>query len=235
MPHIIKIEKFEGPLDLLLQFIMAEELDISEVSLAQVTDQYVEYIEQAELLPEEIADFLNIAARLLLIKSKLLLPAMLEAEPDSEMDLAQQLKMYSQFVAASKTIDQLWKQPNNMYAREKFFYKQEGFYPPRQITAKSLSASFQEIIKKIKPFIRLPERTIRQVISLREKIHQLAAILRERTNFSFQETLTPSGGATEMIVSFLALLELVKQRQALVEQPTTFAEITIRKFENNYE
>ena len=101
----IKIENFEGPLDLLLQLIEREELDITTVSLLDVADQYINYLSKIEdKKPEMLADFLLIAAKLLYIKSRALLPELETDSDEDSMDLARQLKMYKKFVEASKIL-----------------------------------------------------------------------------------------------------------------------------------
>lgn len=231
MTHVIKLEQFEGPLDLLLQLTEAEELDISEVSLAQVTDQFVEIIESSELDPHDIADFLNVAARLLLIKSKLLLPFLEEETPEDESDLATQLKMYSKFVEVSKTLDQLWKTNPTMHARIKLQLPKSvvpDFVEPKNVNQNVLHESISTVIERIKPLVKLPEKTIRRVISLREKIEHLSDYLKNKRSFHFFDSMKQAD-TQETIVSFLALLELVKQRKATVAQDETFADIYIEQ------
>src|SRR3989339_2104859 len=101
-----KIDKFEGPLGLLLQLIESQELDITEISLAKIADQYIEYIRGDKGIgPEELADFLVVAAKLLLIKSRALLP-FLKGEAEEEIEeFEQQLRMYKEFLAAAKKIE----------------------------------------------------------------------------------------------------------------------------------
>jgi len=231
MSHIVKIEKFQGPLDLLLQLIESQELDISDISLAQVTDQYVEYINQADLEPIEIADFLNIAARLLLIKSKLLLPFIDSQEEEDEVDLARQLRLYSQFAEAAELINGFWKNNKIMHTRDKLVYQTSGFNPPSNIDAKALQVNFEKVVDKIKPLLRLPEKTLKKAISLKERIDHLVGLIRKKISFHFHEVLRDDNDPTEKIVSFLAVLELVKQRQINVEQQGTFANILIKKID----
>src|SRR5574344_1562914 len=105
----LKLEKFEGPLGILLKLIEQEELDITEIALASIADEFLAYVETSENIgPEEMADFLVMAARLLYIKSKALLPYLVSAEEEEEItELENQLKMYKEFVDASSKIAQL--------------------------------------------------------------------------------------------------------------------------------
>ena len=120
-----KIDKFEGPLGLLLQLIEKEELDITQISLAKIADQYIEYIKQAkELKPEELADFLVVAAKLLLIKSRALLP-FLKGEAEQEIqEFEEQLRMYQEFLSAAKKLEIIIGQKRFSFARE--FNRQAG-------------------------------------------------------------------------------------------------------------
>src|SRR3989344_609317 len=103
-----KLEKFEGPLDLLLQLIEDQKLDITEVSLSKVADQFLEYLKNTTSLnPEEMADFLVVAAKLLVIKSKALLPDLNIADDADSSTLERQLKIYKEFLEASKVIRQI--------------------------------------------------------------------------------------------------------------------------------
>lgn len=231
MSHIIKIEKFEGPLDLLLQLIESQELDISDISLAQVTDQYVEYINNTDLDPSEIADFLNIAARLLLLKSRLLLPFVNTNEEEDALDLANQLRVYSNFAEAAKVINGLWKNNKTMYTRDRLVYKTDGFNPPANVTKEILPLVYRKVVSKIKPFLQLPKKTMIKVISLKEKIDYLVGLIKTKTKLHFNEILGKKNDSSEKIVSFLAVLELVKQKQINVEQTETFSAILIKKID----
>src|SRR3989339_84496 len=115
----IKIEKFEGPLSLLLKMIEQEELDITEINLAGIADQYIEYIKNNNnISPDNMADFLVIAAKLLFIKSKALLPYIYAEEEEDLEDLEKQLKMYKEFLEAAKKIEKMLGKKKFMFARE---------------------------------------------------------------------------------------------------------------------
>ncbi len=230
MSHIIQLEQFEGPLDALLKIIEQQELDISEVSLAQVTDQYLTYIENSEINPTEIADFLTVAARLLLIKSKILLPFTDELEDDDIIDLEQQLKLYQKYIKASKTIQSLWNDPREMFERPKLVIKiNNNFIPPKNVDVQIMQEACLRVIDKIKPIIKLPKKTMRKVVSLREKIEHLSHRLKTQAEFYFHDILEEKENSSEIIVSFLAMLELVKQRKVIVEQPESFSDIIVKR------
>ena len=104
--HSVTLEQFEGPMDLLLNMIEGKKLDISDISLADVCDQYVHYIEAHthEISPDELADFLVIASRLLMLKVRLLLPYLVPEEEEDEASLEQQLKMYKLYYDAAREL-----------------------------------------------------------------------------------------------------------------------------------
>jgi len=160
----IKLEKFEGPLGLLLQLIESEEMDITQISLAKIADQYVDYIKSLDQInPDEMADFLVVAAKLLLIKSRALLPYLYPEEEEEIDELGQQLKMYKEFLEASKKVEAIIKQEKFMFTRE-FSRKavlaninymvglEAGFFsPPKKLKANDLLTIFKDLLKRIKP------------------------------------------------------------------------------------
>lgn len=229
LDYRFNLEQFEGPLDLLLKLIEDEKLDITTISLAKVTDQYLAYLqEQEDMLPaEEIADFLVVAAKLIYIKSKYLLPS-LELE-EEEGDLEQQLKIYREYYQASKVIHKMIGKKKFSYVRTVPFKlpRELHFSPPQHLTTTALADAFKLVIGKLEVIIRLPMIFLKNTISIREKIQSLKdAIGRGILHF---HKLYDRSNKQDIIVSFLALLELVKTRHVAVEQTTMFSEITIRK------
>jgi len=169
-----------------------------------------------------------------LIKSRILLPFTEELEDEDVVDLAEQLKRYQQYIELAKKISVLWDTPNQMYTRHKLHIPQsvqdnDKFIPPQNVTTKSLVAACLNVIEKIKPIIQLPERTIRKVISLKEKIEHLSQRLKQQAEIYFHDILENKDDAAEKIVSFLAMLELVKQREISIDQTETFADIIVRR------
>lgn len=230
MPVTVKLEKFEGPLDLLLQLIEQEDLPISEVSLSAVTDQYLRVIAETKVPPEELADFLLVAAKLLLIKSKTLLPQIDLGLEEEGIPLDIQLRMYKEFVEAAKGIDAMIKKKRFSFARPaKAGPLQEGFFPPRTLTAAKLEAVFREIIHALEPVIALPKRALERVVSIQDRIARIRQLLSDRASASFSTVLREAKNKTEVIVSFLALLELVKQKIVDVDQEELFEEIEIKR------
>lgn len=229
----IRLEKFQGPLDLLLQLIEQEELDITEIALAQVTDQYLEYLDKVEELnPEEVADFLVIAAKLLLIKSRYLLPSLNLGGQEEAQDLERQLKIYKEYLEAGKQIAKMWRQSHVAWVREKpLLIKLEPAKPtaPVGLTLELIEKGIRRVIAALEPIIKLPEITLQRAISIQEKITALKKLILDKAHLNWETFIAKAKDKTEVIVSFLALLELVKQRQLIAHQSELFQDIMLSK------
>lgn len=237
----IKIENFEGPLGLLLKLIEKQEMDITKVSLATIADQYVIYIREAQdkIKAEDIGDFLVVAARLLFIKSKMLLPYLDWGEEEDADELEQQLKIYKEFLEASKKIEEIVKRENFMFFPENVNNKKRmssgdddvDFSPPKNIKSNDLRTMFKEIIGKIKKEEKeqdkLEEEKIDKTVNIEEKIIAIRNLISKKIKFDFSNILKKSKSKTETIVSFLAILELSKQKFVLIEQEDLFTPIML--------
>ena len=234
MLGIVKVEQFEGPLTLLLELIDDQKLDITQVSLATVADQYLAYIHaQPKWDPDELADFLVVAAKLLLIKSKVLLPNLDLGEEEDTLALEQQLKMLKRYLEASAKVDAIFRKKRVAFAREKLPRNliPTRFVAPPNSTVTLWPTLFQKILERIAAFLPLPKSVIEKAASLEEKIRSIRDHLMERLSITFQNLVGNSTTKTDIIVSFLAILELVKQRMVMVDQTHLFAEINIQKVE----
>ncbi len=236
MVYKIKIETFEGPLDLLLQLIEQEEMDITQVSLATVTEQYLSYInESPDILTEELADFLVIAAKLLLIKSKSLLPN-LEIDDEETIDLERQLKIYKEFHDASKVLHKMINKKHFLFSREKAAVSMDKiFNPPESLTTTKLKELFADVLSGLEPWVNLPKEIIKKTISIRERIGNIREMITHEANMSFKTLLKTAKDKTEVIVTFLAILELVKQKTVAVVQDNLFDEIHVQRLEEEGE
>lgn len=232
MAYRITLEQFEGPLDLLLSLIEKEKLDITQVSLAKVTDQYLRYIEQEEVISlANLSSFLSVAARLLLIKSRALLPVLQFSNDEEESmdDLENRLKVYKRFREAASMIGTLLFQGRRSHIRESFLGLRSVFYPPSHLTVADIRKHFVDVLGEIPVFEALPEEEMRTIITLEEKILHLKNSLLERAESSFSELTHQAADRVEIIVSFLAVLEMVKQRVIFVEQEKFFSDIRIKR------
>ncbi|MFA6171040.1 MAG: segregation/condensation protein A [Patescibacteria group bacterium] len=231
----IKIEKFEGPLDLLLKLIEKEELDITKISLARITDQYIDLVKNSPAIrPGEMADFLVLAARLLFIKSKALFPYIETDDEEDNDDLERQLRMYKEYLEAAKSIEAILKKNNFMFPREfnrkAIVLSINNFSPPKNLTAGIMASCLAEIIERVKPAqADLDEKKLEAVINIEDRILLIQKILTEKIKFNFKRLLEKAESKTEIIVSFLAMLELAKQNNIVIEQDELFGEMMIVK------
>lgn len=227
---MFRIEHFEGPLDLLLQLIEQEQLEISKVSLALIADQFVTYVHASQGIPlDELADFLVIASKLVYMKSKLLLPDLSVEEMEEGPDLETQLRTYKAFVQASQVIDQMWRSGQRSFPRVKpmVVKAEQGFRPPEQFTAQHMQELMLRVIARLVPQKALPQAIVERIVTVQEKIGQLYRHIREKAQGSFRLFIGEKATKQEAVASFLALLELVKQRFLVVNQEQIFQDISI--------
>ncbi len=225
-------EKFEGPLDLLLKLIEKDELDITKVSLAYIADSYIEYIKKSENIhPRDVSDFLLIGSKLLLIKSKTLLPYLYPDEEDEIQEFTDQLKMYKDFLRASEEINKVLEKGSVMIARE--FNKaallpDAKFSPPEKLKDTDMSQVFSSLLKTLRPMDKFKEKTLKPKMSLEERIVFIKKMILDKARVSFTRAVEESS-KTDVVVSFLAMLELEKQREVFIEQDCVFGEIIINR------
>lgn len=225
----IKLEQFSGPLDLLLALIEQEKLNINDIALSKVTEQYFDYLNKLEeRRPEELADFLVIATKLVYMKSKNLLPQISPDEDDGP-SLAEQLKMYKRYIEASRDMNRMWNKNSIGYGRMEPPVKPEGFVLPVNAKSGDLKDSFISLLKRLKPVNPLPKVSIDRAISVKQKIDFIFNLLKQHKKLSFSTILAEAENKTDVIVSFLAILELVKFGNAAVRQTKTYADLEISK------
>jgi len=233
-------EKFSGPLGLLLSLIESEDLDITEINLAKIADEYVNYIRGAsDINPEEMADFLVVAAKLLFIKSKALLPYLYTAEEDEEInDLERQLRMYKEFVNASLKIKTLAEGKHFLYLpptikNRRAQFNLPVFNAPAKVTKEILAEVLARILLNLEKQQeeKLPEERLEPKISIDEKIFLIKKMLIDKLRINFSKLLAAAQSKTEVVVSFLAVLELAKQKELFFEQEELFGEIHLSKLE----
>ncbi|MDD4504416.1 MAG: segregation/condensation protein A [Clostridiaceae bacterium] len=234
----VKLEAFEGPLDLLLHLIEKAEVDIYDIPIAEITAQYLHYINIMEIHDLEVSsEFLVMAATLLEIKSKMLLPKPKKEENEADNidpreELVRKLIEYKKYKEASLEL----KDKLGIYA--KVFYK-----PPEPIedyindvTAISnismdmLYISFRNVLLKNESKKRNNFREIyREVVTVEDKIRLINKLLASKPSFYFDDLFVSCYNKYEIIVTFLAVLELLKRRSLLVEQERNYARILIKR------
>lgn len=230
--YTVRLPIFEGPLDLLLHLIEERELDITKVSLTEVTDQYLEYISQLDQLdPDRLADFLIVAAKLLLIKSRMLLPQPpIEPEDDEEDvgdELVRRLIEYRRFKSAAQQLR--FREEQGMRAHARLVRPPQ---PERTVSLEgvSLDALLEAVRQAMvaRAASSADEVVTPLRISLPEKIAHMESLLAQHRQFSFNRVLEQTTSRMEIIVTFLALLQLMKRRKVSVEQRELFGDIVVR-------
>jgi segregation and condensation protein A len=227
---------YAGPLDLLLQLIERAELDITRLALAQITDQYLEHLKQIpDTAAEDVSAFLVIAARLLQIKSEVLLPRPPVREPGEEDpgdSLARQLILYKRFKELANLLAQRESKGLRTFPR---------LAPPPQLepgadlsglTLEDLIAIARYVLTRGDERPELGSVVIPPRITIREKIALIANFLREHKNGNLKALLNPHPLRLEVVVTFLAVLELVKRRMIVAQQDQLFGDIQFEPAEN---
>ena len=229
--YTVTVPVFEGPLDLLLQLIEHSELDITSVSLAMVTDQYLDYIHQMKNIEaEEISAFLVIAAKLIQIKSEALLPRLPTIEVDNEdpsLSLIQQLQIYKQFKEISIWLQEREQNGLRNYLRITSLPKIEGRLDLNEITLNDLIIAAEEILQKEQEKQNLDTVIKAPRITIREKIALITSQLSKNQQSTFHDMIKNSKSRLDVVVTFLALLELIKKFHVSVYQESLFTDIQI--------
>lgn len=227
----IKTEVFEGPLELLLDLVEKRKLLINDISLASVTDEYIEHVAamQERSLPGT-ANFVQLAATLLLIKSKSLLPV-LELTDEEEQtigDLEERLKAYQIYRNAAGKLATIFG--THMLHGRSFSPKGKPVFAPDAYTEKAaLHEAMYRVIAELPKQEVKPKVQLKNVISLEEMIDRLHARIELGMKLTFSDLLGGEKERTTVIVGFLAILESVKQGRVLVEQVSRFNEIKIER------
>ncbi len=230
--YLINTEVYAGPLDLLLELIERAEMDITKVALAQVTDQYLAYLQNLkDRNPAEVSAFLVIAAKLVQIKSEALLPRPPEHEAREEdlgEALAQQLILYKKFKGIAAWLGEREAANLRTYLRLAPPPKVEGRVDLSDLTLQDLIEAAQSALLSNKNLPLLNTVVNMPRITIREKIRTILDHLKQRGTVSFQALLSLRHSRTDVVVTFLALLELVKQHIVEARQEGLFADIELQ-------
>ncbi|HEY4475640.1 MAG TPA: segregation/condensation protein A [Candidatus Paceibacterota bacterium] len=245
----VRTQQFSGPLDKLLELIESQKLAIASVNLASVTGDFLNYVEknQSAMEPAFLSDFLIVATKLVLIKSRTLLPD-LTLTPEEEhdiKDLERRLEIYREFSArlsgktpnqmtASGYLNKLWERQESSRARTFFMSLGEraAFYPGSSVTIATLEAAFQNLTSALQEFLPETGKIKTVMISLEEKIKELINRCREAVKQSFLK-LSGKKPRSEIVVMFLAILHLLRDREIEAEQEGQFGDIMINEVKKN--
>lgn len=228
----VNVEGFEGPLELLLSLIEKRKLPINDVSLASVTDDFIKHIEEQQQFPlSQASHFVLVASTLLLIKSKSLLPTLelTESEEEDMEGLERRLKLFKQNKELSLHVE-------NMFGKNILFEAKDAkiadselvFSPPQDASIESLRDGITRVLKGLPKINLVPEAVVKKVVSIEEMIENLTSRITKNLSMSFSE-FSNIGKAekVEVIVGFLAMLELAKQGIINLTQEKIFSDITM--------
>ncbi|WP_303841814.1 ScpA family protein [Selenomonas ruminantium] len=227
----IKIDAFEGPMDLLMHLIEKNKIDIYDIPIAELTRQYLDYLDKFREFNIEIASsFLVMAATLLQIKSRMMLPKAPKEEgapeEDPRLELVQRILEYRKFKQVSQVLGDMAGVQERFVAREPMELPVHHL-PPGNLSLRQLVEAFHTVLT-VKEELSIPKALVEpEEYSIKDKMENIILLLgRSRGKLLFSEAFR-SGTRSELIVTFLALLELMKLRTVTVKQQRSFAEIYI--------
>lgn len=230
----VKLEFFEGPLDLLLYLIKKEDMDIRDIQISKITQEYLGTIHLLKELNLEMAgEFLVMASTLMQIKAHLLLPeeAKLEAlaeGPDPRAELVAKLLEYQKFKEAAKILSQKELEVKDIYYRDTL-----PVFEPDDFTMDSTLFDLLDAFKKVlKNASQELKELLYEEIPLEQKIREILDLLEEKESLPFIQIFESSRTKREFIITFLALLELIRLKQIVAKQTELFGEIRIYKLED---
>ncbi len=227
----IKNEHFAGPLEKLLELIEADNLDVTLINVARVTGDFIEYIKLLgdKLDHKTLADFVAMAARLMLIKSKALLPNLeLTHEEEADIkDLENKLSLYREFKNAGKLLVKLFNSGNIAYSKEFLQNSPNIFYPPSSLNNQNLLKNIKLVLGNLEFLTPKEQKEVAKIlVTLEEKISELIMRMQKIDKQSFKN-LTVGKSKSEIVVLFLALLHLLKNQTICSSQNNQFDDIII--------
>lgn len=239
LPYTVHLPGFDGPLDLLLHLIEKNQLEITTISLVAVTDQFVQYIRRWDEPPlPRLAEFVVMASRLLLIKSRSLLPRQIRTDGDGEsdpLDDAEQLRRHLVEYKLAREVARTLKARElaglQSFARPGRLVDPEAMLawaPPRLVglSAQALSLVFRRVLAEQR--LAAPEELPRPLVTVAQKMAEVEELLRARGSLSLEDVLRGADSRFAVVVTFLAVLEMWHQERLIVSQDTLFGPITIR-------
>ena len=245
----VKIENFEGPLDLLLHLIDVNKFNIFDIPIVEITEQYLEYVRNMDKRDLNVmSEFLVMAATLLEIKAKMLLPVEVDEEGeeiDPREELVQKLLEYKMYKYMSYELkDRMQDAAKAMYKDPTIPEEVEGYIEPvdlekllGDLTLKRLNEIFQSVMKrqneKLDPIRSKFGKIEKEEVSLEDKLDFVDSYAKEHGTFSFRKLLEGQKSKMQIVVTFLAILELMKMGKIMIEQESTFADIIITAKETN--
>jgi len=240
MSYKVKLELFEGPLDLLLYLVKKDHLNIYDIPIAKVTEQYINYLELMRLLDLNIAgDFLVMAATLLQIKSKMLLPVdevenPLEEQEDPRAELIKRLLEYERFKEIAENLRERETAQSDVFKRP----KPPDSELPKKVNEVYFEASLFDLINAFsKALEEVPKELFYELVkdefTMEDKIHNILHLLLVRPSVAISELFSQSKSKVEIVVTFLAILELIRMKEIVAMQKGLFQDIEVSRNKDN--
>lgn len=238
--YAIKLENFEGPLDLLCYLIDKNKMDISEIRISDITDQYLEYIKNSNELELEIAsEFLIMATTLVLLKSKKLLPTVVEDEAElTEEELLQRIIEYKKYKEVSDLFKEMYMENKKRLYKlpDKIELKEQKFERTYESTV--ISNSYANLLKKNQEKVNINAKNIEKIaitetVSVASKVKDIFRELVKNSKFVFSKLFSLNKcSKMEVITAFSGVLELTRRNKVIAEQEKLFGDIIIEKAKN---
>ena len=230
----VVLEAFEGPLDLLLYLIRRHNLEISDIPIAAITEQYMAYVEVMKTFNLDLAaEYLVMAALLAEIKSRALLPmepTTVEEDYDPRAELINRLKEYERFKKAALALDELPRCERDHWEAHTFVEKAAQVIPLPEVELRELLLACQALMKRAEVLSHHSIR--REPLSIRERMSQVLGALQHNTSVPFEQLFTPAEGRRGVVVTFMAILELLKAHLIeVLPQNTPYAPLLITSAE----
>lgn len=232
MSYQVKIDIFEGPLDLLLHLIQKNDLDIYDIPISNITTEYLRYIEMLKELNLTVAgEFLVMAATLMQIKAQTLLPkdeTQVAEGPDPRAELIQRLVEYQKFKQASQFLAERFESNRDVYYRgAPVFNKEEQIL---EVELSKLLEAFQSVLSTAEAEVR---EILIEEIPVEVRVREILDVLQTQPYIQFRELFPSNASRRTLVVTFLALLELIRLKQVRVTQQESFADIHISKIQES--
>lgn len=224
------LEAFEGPLDLLLYLIRRQNLNILDIPINEITNQYIEYINLlGEMNFELAAEYLVMAAMLAEIKSRMLLPK-IEAEGEEEQDpraeLVRRLQEYERFKTAAQDIDELPREGRDYSLVSAHVESKKSYAIPPEVDMRDIIMAFKDVLARAD--LKISHEIEREPLSVRDKMTHLLDVIRQKKFFTFESLFNVDEGRQGVVVTFLAMLELLKAQVLDITQKENYGQIYIK-------
>ncbi len=234
MDFAVQNAEFAGPLALLLELIEKKDLAIAKISLAKVADDFLLYLQENVVPADGLADFLLVASRLIYLKSRELLPYLRIVDEDVASDvLAEQLRIYREFVDAAEKLEERYGQ-HPLFTRPYLKPKlppSSIFTPPSSLTSSMLADAYRDVQKRLEPYFALTAVSLERVKSVEERIDELREAISLNASLSFNEVTRGAQKKIDVVMSFLALLELLRRNLVHAQQTNAWGDIMIHRID----